>query len=468
MELTSLPSSSSGTSVSPGEASLHDRSGAIASSMAVAFREEKLALRERSVRSREPFSSASGVEHALETGTASHSTVPIIVHSHLRWDFVWQRPQQLLSRLVAHHPILFVEEPAESTSEPSLDVSLTPEGVVRVVPMLPNAGALSVDERCDLVLPLLDRALHDHPLLAGRFASPVQWFYSPMTAPRYCGRFGSIGTVYDCMDELASFRFAPDDIAARETFLLSNADLVFTGGHELYRTKSARHANTHFFGCGVDADHFARARASETVIPSELDALAHPILGYFGVIDERLDYALIEALADRFPHASIAMVGPLAKVREEDLPRANNIHWLGSRSYENLPAIVKAFDVCLMPFALNAATQFINPTKTLEYLAAGKPVVSTAVPDVVRQYTDVVDVAGSIESYIASVEKVLVDVDSGRVAKGIAMARASSWNSTVAAMRGHLIGTLARKRPVPDRVALATDRSGMRFAQAAT
>jgi glycosyltransferase involved in cell wall biosynthesis len=270
------------------------------------------------------------------------------------------------------------------------------------------------------------------------------------------------------MDELAGFRFAPEDIAERETFLLANADLVFTGGHELYRSKSARHANTHFFGCGVDADHFARARARETVIPAELDALARPILGYFGVIDERLNYALIEQLAARFPHASIAMVGPLAKVRQEDLPSASNIHWLGSRSYESLPAIVKAFDVCLMPFAMNAATQFINPTKTLEYLAAGKPVVSTAVPDVVRQYTDVVDVAGSIESYVACVAALLVEVDPARIARGVAMARASSWSSTVAAMRGHLLGTLARKRGVADSVALTSDRSGMRFAQAAT
>jgi glycosyltransferase involved in cell wall biosynthesis len=438
--------------------------------MAVAFREEKLALRERSanaIRTDETLTAVNGVEHRA-AGAASRANVPIIVHSHLRWDFVWQRPQQLLSRLVAHHPVLFVEEPMDSASGPALDVSLTPEGVVRVVPQLPNAGTSSVDAQCSLVLPLLERALHEHPLLAGRFASPVQWFYSPMTAPRYVGRFGSTGTVYDCMDELAGFRFAPEDIAERETFLLANADLVFTGGHELYRSKSARHANTHFFGCGVDADHFARARARATVIPAELDAFTRPILGYFGVIDERLDYALIEQLAARFPHASIAMVGPLAKVRQEDLPSASNIHWLGSRSYESLPAIVKAFDVCLMPFAMNAATQFINPTKTLEYLAAGKPVVSTAVPDVVRQYTDVVDVAGSIESYVACVAALLVEVDPARIARGVAMARASSWSSTVAAMRGHLLGTLARKRGVADSDALTSDRLGMHFAQAAT
>ena len=471
MELASLPPASPGASVGSAEPSQdHHRVGAIAASMAVAFREEKLALGEHSalvIRPDESDSFESRVEYRAPD-TASHANVPIIVHSHLRWDFVWQRPQQLLSRLVAHHPVLFVEEPADSTSGLSLDVSLTPEGVVRVVPQLPNAGTLSVDAQCALVLPLLERALDEHPLLAGRFTSPVQWFYSPMTAPGYGGKFGSTGIVYDCMDELAGFRFAPEDIAERESHLLSNADLVFTGGHELYRSKSARHSNTHFFGCGVDADHFALARARETVIPPDLDALARPILGYFGVIDERLDYALIERLAARFPQASIAMVGPLAKVRREDLPTASNIHWLGSRSYESLPAIVKTFDVCLMPFALNAATQFINPTKTLEYLAAGKPVVSTAVPDVVRQYTDVVDVADSIESYVDCVAELLAEVDPARIARGVALARASSWSSTVAAMRAHLLGTLACKRGVSNNVAMTAGRPGMRFAQAAT
>ena len=470
MELASLPPSSPGASVGSAEPSQdHHRVGAIAASMAVAFREEKLALGESAlnVGPDESSSFASGAEYRVPD-TASHANVPIIVHSHLRWDFVWQRPQQLLSRLVAHHPVLFVEEPADSTSGLSLDVSLTPEGVVRVVPQLPNAGTLSVDAQCVLVLPLLERALDEHPLLAGRFTSPVQWFYSPMTAPGYGGKFGCTGIVYDCMDELAGFRFAPEDIAERESHLLSNADLVFTGGHELYRSKSARHSNTHFFGCGVDADHFALARARETVIPPDLDALARPILGYFGVIDERLDYALIERLAERFPQASIAMVGPLAKVRREDLPTASNIHWLGSRSYESLPAIVKAFDVCLMPFALNAATQFINPTKTLEYLAAGKPVVSTAVPDVVRQYTDVVDVADSIESYVDCVAELLAEVDPARIARGVALARASSWSSTVAAMRAHLLGTLARKRGVSNNVAMTAGRPGMRFAEVAT
>jgi len=388
--------------------------------------------------------STSSAVSALSAPTGSNT--PIIVHSHLRWDFLWQRPQQLLSRFAADHPILFVEEPMESAAEPTLDISFTREGITRVVPLLPAAGSLSTDARCAMVLPLLESALRTHPLLARRFESPLQWFYSPITAPRYYGKFDSVGTVYDCMDELSNFGFAPPDITARENYLLAKADVVFTGGYELYCSKSARHGNTHFFACGVDADHFAQARADHTVVPSEVAGLPGAILGYFGVIDERLDYELIAALAHRLPHASIVLVGPLSKVRQEDLPHAPNIHWLGSRRYQDLPALVKAFDICLMPFAINAATQYINPAKTLEYLAAGKPVVSTAVPDVVRQYTDIVDIADCVDSYIELVEKRLVSVDPTRIARGIARARSCSWESTVSAMRDLMIYALARKR----------------------
>ena len=168
---------------------------------------------------------------------ARFDRTPLIVHSHLRWDFVWQRPQQILSRLADRHPILFLEEPIDAASQPSLQITVTSEGIVRVVPALPGAGSLTTDARSAIILPLLESALKTHPALAGRFDAPIQWFYSPMTAPSYCGRFGAIGTVYDCMDELANFRFAPPDIAQRENFLISHADIIFTGGYEIYRAK---------------------------------------------------------------------------------------------------------------------------------------------------------------------------------------------------------------------------------------
>jgi glycosyltransferase involved in cell wall biosynthesis len=363
---------------------------------------------------------------------------PLIVHSHLRWDFVWQRPQQILSRLAQHHPVLFIEEPMPTDGEPRLELSEPHPNIVRAVPRLGGDDMRDADSQSRAVLPLVRQALRSHPLAAGRFEQPVQWFYSPMTAPVLLGQFGARGVVYDCMDELANFRFAPADISAREQFLLSRANVVFTGGYQLFEAKSRAHGNVHFFGCGVDVDHFGRARGEELAASPALDGLPRPLLGYFGVIDERLDYDLIGALAEAFPQATVVMAGPLAKVEPSQLPQHENIRWLGQRAYEELPSLVKGFDVCLMPFALNDATRYINPTKTLEYLAAGKPVVSTPVADVVRNFGEVVEVARDTEDFVNAVRRCLEWVDPRKAAEGVARAEAATWNATVAAIRGHV------------------------------
>jgi glycosyltransferase involved in cell wall biosynthesis len=367
----------------------------------------------------------------------------IVVHSHLRWDFVWQRPQQVFSRLAREHPVLFVEEPVFEEAEPHLRMVEAQPNIVRAIPVAPARQA--IDEHCDELALQLRRALATHPLLAGRFERLVQWFYSPMCAPRMIGRLGELAVVYDCMDELANFRFAPSDIGQRERLLLANADVVFTGGSSLYDAKSRHHGNVHFFGCGVDVAHFGAARLAQTEVPAALQALPGPILGYFGVIDERLDFDLIEALAAAYSHGSVVMAGPLAKVTPEELPRRANLHWLGQQAYAALPALVKGFDVCLMPFALNQATRYINPTKTLEYMAAGKPIVSTAVPDVVRNFGDIVNVALSRDEFIEAVMGALAAPDPERVAAGLARADGATWDAIVAAMRGQLIDALAER-----------------------
>ena len=380
------------------------------------------------------------------TAAATDTGFPFVVHCHLRWDFVWQRPQQLFSRLAEHHPVLFIEDPLPDGGEARLDLSEPFPNVVRMVPRLPLHAPSDVDAQWRLLLPLMEQALAQHPLLAGRFAQPVQWFYSPMSAPVLRGRLGARGTVYDCMDELANFRFAPPDIAERERFLLACADVVFTGGYQLYREKSRHHDTVHFHGCGVDATHFGRARLASTVVPEAVAGLPGPVLGYVGVIDERLDYALIDALARRFPDASVVMAGPVVKVDPAELPRLPNIHWLGQQPYEVLPALVKGFDVCLMPFALNDATRYINPTKTLEYMATGKPVVSTAVADVVRNFTPVVDVANSHDEFLDAVERAARAPDPALLREGIARAMAASWDSTVATMRRELLDAVMPAR----------------------
>lgn len=375
---------------------------------------------------------------AVEATNSSHA--PILVHCHLRWDFVWQRPQQILSRLARHHTILFLEDAVEGEGIPRLEITMAQSNIVRVVPVLPGfAGTMSVDEQSLATLGLLEQALLEHPFLKGRFINPIQWFYSPMSAKVFMDQFDATAVVYDCMDELANFKFAPADLGQRESALLARADIVFTGGHQLFKSKSQRHDNTHFFGCGVDVAHFGRARLAATETPDDMADLPGPVIGYFGVIDERLDYELIATLAERFSAGSVVMVGPFAKVSPNELPKHPNIHWMGQRAYTDLPNIVKAFDVCMMPFALNAATQFINPTKTLEYMAAGKPVVSTAILDVVRNFTPVVSVAYSHQEFGDAVQRALTEPQQDLLAQGVERAAGATWDVTVTKMRALML-----------------------------
>lgn len=383
-------------------------------------------------------SSATGAQRSAQT--SEHAFAPILVHCHLRWDFVWQRPQQIFSRLARHHRILFLEDPVEGKGVPRLDITVPQSNIVRVVPILPGcAGAMSIDAQSLATLDLLERALQEHPLLRNMFAKPIQWFYTPMSAKVFMDRFDAVAVVYDCMDELANFKFAPPDLSQREGALLARADIVFTGGYQLFKAKSQRHDNTHFFGCGVDVAHFGRARLAATAAATDIADLPGPVIGYFGVIDERLDYGLIAALADRFSSGSVAMVGPIAKVNPDELPQRPNIHWLGQRAYTDLPSIVKAFDVCMMPFALNAATQYINPTKTLEYMAAGKPVVSTAIQDVVHNFTPVVQVAYSHQEFGDAVQQALTQPQPDLLAQGVERAAGASWDVTVTNMRALML-----------------------------
>jgi glycosyltransferase involved in cell wall biosynthesis len=378
---------------------------------------------------------------------------PLIVHSHLRWDFVWQRPQQLLSRFAQHAPVLFVEEAvfADDLAAGSLDLSMPLKGVTRAIPRLPAALQAKPDAALAAVRTLLQQALARGGVLggsalsAGPFARSVQWFYTPMPAPTMVGAFGERGVVYDCMDELSQFKFAPPELLERERLLMRQADVVFTGGHKLWQSKSRLHSNVHFFGCGVDSAHFAKARLDSTPRPADLPEQDTPILGFYGVIDERLDYALIAHLAEAFPEWTIAMAGPIVKVSPDDLPKAANIKWLGQKQYAELPMYAKAFDVCLMPFALNEATEYINPTKTLEYMAAGKPIVSTAVADVVRNFTPIVKVARSYDGFAAAARAAARAPEPEMIARGIGMAADHSWESIVGKMRGHIATALEVK-----------------------
>jgi glycosyltransferase involved in cell wall biosynthesis len=384
---------------------------------------------------------------------------PIIVHSHLRWDFVWQRPQQLLSRFAQRSHVLFVEEPIhlDDVAEARLDLSSPMERVHRAVPMLPASLRGEYDASIAVIRELLRRQLAADGVLGGLFARPIQWFYTPMPAPAMVGAFDERAVVYDCMDELSKFRFAPRELVDRERYLMAQADVVFTGGYKLSQSKAKYHQNVHFFGCGVDVAHFATARSADVQVPREIAALKRPVVGYYGVIDERIDYDLLRTMATSLADVELVMVGPVVKVDPAELPQAANIHWLGQRQYAELPAHVKGFDVCLMPFALNEATEYINPTKTLEYMAAGKPIVSTAVSDVVHNFTPVVAVAESPAEFVAAVRAAIESPSAEMISRGLEQARANSWESIVARMERIIRDAIRTResrteRPLADRV----------------
>jgi glycosyltransferase involved in cell wall biosynthesis len=377
---------------------------------------------------------------------------PIIVHSHLRWDWVWQRPQQFLSRLSRNHRILFVEEPRICNSEDG------PRSTLRDVSEYPNIMVLQScfpekQARDGAWLDKQRRRLVQQMLagpLASEFANPVQWFYDPMAVKAFAGKMDESAIVYDCMDQLSQFRGAPPELVRRERELLALADVVFAGGPKIHRAKAAYNSNCHAYGCGVDVKHFAQAREEATEVPADLAGRvgSGPVLGFFGVVDERMDYELIATLADADPNWNLVIVGPQAKVEESTLPKRQNIHWMGGRDYSQLPAYTKRFDVCMMPFALNEATEFINPTKALEYMAAGKPIVSSAVEDVVLQFSQVTAIARSHAEFVELCRRAVNAPDHAMIEQGIALAKRNSWEAIVRNLEAHIQEALAEKNTV--------------------
>jgi beta-glucosidase/6-phospho-beta-glucosidase/beta-galactosidase len=360
----------------------------------------------------------------------------IVVFSHLRWGFVWQRPQQFLSRFAKKHKILFMEEPffdlAEG-SEPRIDYHKVMPNVTVVTPHV------SVSWNRNPKLPSKLREFATTAIKAmnetGEFDKPLLWYYSPMDSAWSLGYIPNRGVVYDCMDELNQFSGAPRTLVSNEARLIRHADVVFTGGYELGEKKKQQHDNVHIFGCGVEFDHFGKAADPTLQIPPDIDFMARPILGWFGVVDERVDYAMVGEMARMRPDWSFAMVGPVVKVDPNLLPHSPNLFWLGGRDYQQLPHYCRAFDVNMMCFANNAATQYINPTKGLEYMATGKPIVSTPVRDVVRQWSDIVYLAKNAEEFVKAAEQALKNPNCDRVKRGLELAKKCSWESTVAQMQ---------------------------------
>lgn len=296
----------------------------------------------------------------------------MIVFCHLRWDFVYQRPQHIISRLAKDYKILVVEEPQPTrlNGNSPLEIREITSNIHVFRPPVQSIEKIGA---------FLKKHLKKQSF-------PVGWFYSPAFVP-VLDQLEFDSVIYDCMDELSLFKGASMQLIDQERQLMAAADIVYTGGKSLYESKKQKHHNVYCFPSSVDVAHFANENTGNIELPHDMQNIPQPIVGYYGVIDERIDLELLRNTAAKCPSTSFVMIGPLCKIEDHDLPKADNIYYLGMKSYDELPAYLHFFDIAMMPFALNDSTKYISPTKTLEYMSAYKPIISTQIKDVVRDYS---------------------------------------------------------------------------------
>ena len=365
----------------------------------------------------------------------------IVCFSHLRWNFVYQRPQHLLSRFARNEPVYYIEEPLFDAPDDSFKITETKEKVQVVNLYL--KGSPHEDN-------IIDR---QKVLVSGVFKNEnisdyLLWYYTPM-ALLISDHLKPKMIVYDCMDELSAFKFAPPILKQLEEDLFNSADIVFTGGHTLYEAKKNQHHNIYPFPSSIDKAHFAAARTGQEE-PADQKEIPHPRLGFYGVIDERFDLDLIHETAKQKPDWHFVLIGPIVKIDPATLPRLANIHYLGGKSYNELPTYLSGWDIALIPFLLNESTRFISPTKTPEYLAGGKPVISTAIKDVVHPYAveALVDIVKNAEEFVGAADKTLTQTEANRetwLAKTDVFLKDNSWDTTWKRMNSLIESTFAEK-----------------------
>jgi len=380
-------------------------------------------------------------------------TSAIVVFSRLRWDFVYHRPQHLLSRLAAHYPVVFVEEPVHCETGPFFSSHSPAPGVLVCRPHTPAAVPGFHDAQLPYLRTLLRQAVQDYD-------EHIAWFYAPGALP-LLGELQARLVVYDCLGEPG----ADPAAAARENELLKAADIVLACGPSLYRALRARHPNTHYFPNSVETGHFARALERANSHPAHRN-IPGPRLGFHGVIDRRFDSGLAARLADAHPQWQIVLVGPVTDIDPASLPRRPNMHYLGPQPYDALPLFLAGWDVCLLPFALNEATRFANPVKTLEYMAAELPIVSTPVADVAEMHGNLVSIARNPQEFIAACETALLAPRQELQAKAAQMRRvlaATSWKASAERLRALLesAGRRSQEPALPAQRELHRNRFGI-------
>ncbi len=374
-------------------------------------------------------------ETLINTGFAKD----LICFSHLRWNFVYQRPQHLLSRFANAFRVFFVEEHFFTDQNDHINLTLTKENVFVVVPHLQNGDhELTIHERIENLLQRLFNRLD--------ISDYFFWYYTPM-ALKFSSSFKPKTIVYDCMDELSAFKFAPPELTQLEASLMKKSEVVFTGGQSLYEAKKDRHPNIHAFPSSIEKEHFYKARLNHSE-PADQASIPHPRFGFYGVIDERFDIELLADVAEKKPDWHFVILGPVVKIDPADLPKNKNIHYLGSKSYQELPEYLSGWDIAFIPFARNESTRFISPTKTPEYLSAGKPVISTSIRDVVNPYgiNQLVHIADNGDEFIKAATLELSKSDRSTWLKNVDEFLAeNSWDLTWKSMMDLIISRLKDK-----------------------
>jgi UDP-galactopyranose mutase len=379
------------------------------------------------------------IKNIEEVSCAFLHDIDLVCFSHLRWGFVFQRPNHLLSRFSKHQRVFFIEEPIFHDGEDKLHIENYNDNLYVVTPHIKHGlNEKEVHKR--------QRKFIDNLLTNMKVNRYFSWYYTPMAMP-FTDHLKPELTIYDCMDELSAFKFAPPELASREKELMKKAEVMFTGGQSIYEYKKDQHKNVHAFPSSIDKHHFAAARRKQKE-PEDQANIPHPRFGFFGVVDERFDIELLRNVATARPEWQFVILGPVVKIDPADLPRNENIHYLGGKKYDELPTYISGWDIATILFAMNESTRFISPTKTPEYLAAGKPVISTPIKDVVSPYGDneLVHIVSNADEFIAAAEKELAKKRRTEwLAKVDDFLSGNSWDRTWSQMVRHIETALLKK-----------------------
>jgi len=350
----------------------------------------------------------------------------LICFSHIRWNFVYQRPQHLLNRYAINNRVFIIEEPVLEANADFYEIEKSTENANLWVVVLHVSKDTDIEKRNHTLKALLDSCMYSNNI-----KDYLLWYYSPMALP-YSDHLHPALTIYDCMDELSAFKAAPPELKQMEQYLLDRAELVFTGGYSLYEAKKHLHDNIHAFPSSIDKSHFIKARVIKED-PEDQASIPHPRFGFYGVIDERFHISLIDEISSLRPDWHFVLVGPIIKIDPDSLPVKDNIHYVGRKEYKDLPNYLSGWDVAILPFELNESTRYISPTKTPEYLAGGKPVISTSIADVVKPYgkQGLVKIADTASEFIEAAEKILENKNDEELNKKVDDFLANiSWNKT--------------------------------------